>query len=83
MKDGTYIRFIEGPSKPKTRTWWVVTKDDDIHLGWIGWFARWRKYGFYPKSETVYEQICLREIADFCERETAEHKKAKEAITHG
>lgn len=52
--EGTHIKFVPAPPKPKTKVWWVVNKHDDIHLGWIGWFGRWRKYAFYPKEETVY-----------------------------
>jgi len=76
---GTYIRFVEGSPKPKTRTWWVVTRDDDVHLGSIGWFGRWRKYAFWPKPNTVYEEICLRDIADFCVSQTTKHREASEA----
>ena len=76
---GTYIHFVEGPPKPKTKTWWIVSKDDDKHLGWIGWFARWRKYAFYPKPNTVYEQVCLRDIAMFCETQTVVHKQKRAA----
>jgi hypothetical protein len=43
-------------------------------LGWVAWFSRWRKYAFYPKPETVYEEDCLRDIAEFCEAKTKEHK---------
>lgn len=75
MKEqSTYIKFVSGPPKPKTLTWWVMTKDDGLTLGIIGWFARWRKYGFYPESATVFEEVCLREIAEFCERKTREHR---------
>ena len=74
---GTHIKFVPAPPKPKTFVWWVVNKYDDDHLGWIGWFARWRKYSFYPKADTVYEEICLREIAEFCQRKTSEHRHAK------
>ena len=76
-RSGTYIRFVEGPSKPKTKTWWVVTRDDATHLGWIGWFGRWRKYAFYPKSDTVYEEVCLRDIARFCLAETLKRREAR------
>lgn len=81
---GTHIKFVPGPSKPKTKTWYVVNKYDDAsgdfakaHLGWIGWYAPWRKYCFFPKGDTVYEKVCLREIANFCERKTSEHKAKK------
>ena len=76
---GPYIRFVEGPSKPRTKTWWVVTQGEDIHLAWIGWFARWRKYAFWPKQNTVFEEVCLRDIAVFCETQTAKHKQKRKA----
>ena len=72
---GTHIKFVPGPAKPKTLTWWVVNKYDDGHIGWVGWYSAWRKYGYFAQPATVYEQICLREIADFCERKTREHKQ--------
>jgi len=75
MKEGTHIKFIEAPPKPKTKVWWVVSKYDDIQLGTIAWFSRWRKYSFFPKGDTVYEWVCLREIADFCSSQTQLHKE--------
>ena len=78
MKDiefGTHIKFVPGPAKPKTLTWWVVNQYDDGQIGWVGWYAAWRKYCYFAKPETVYEHVCLREIADFCERKTREHKQ--------
>ena len=77
MEKGTHIKFMEAPPKPKTKVWWVVSKYDDIQLGTIAWFSRWRKYSFFPKGDTVYEWVCLREIADFCEKQTKEHKAKK------
>jgi hypothetical protein len=73
---GTHIKFVPAPPKPKTKVWYVVSKYDDPnpHLGWIAWFPKWRKYAFYPKPNTVYEQVCLREIADFCQKATVLHK---------
>lgn len=70
-----HIKFIEGPPKPKTKTFWVVNKYDDFPLGSIGWFAKWRKYAFFPDVETVFEQDCLRDIAAFCEELTTEHRR--------
>jgi len=46
-------------------------------IGIVKWYAPWRKYAFMPYSNTVFEQDCLRDIADFCERRTKEHKEAK------
>ena len=75
----SYIRFAEGPPKPRTKTWWVVAERNDAHLGWIGWFARWRKYAFWPKANTVFEENCLRDISAFCENQTATHKQRRKA----
>ena len=71
---GTHIKFVPAPPKPKTLAWWVVNKYDDGQIGWVGWYPGWRKYSYFARPETVYEQVCLREIADFCERKTREHK---------
>ena len=72
---GTHIIFSPAPPKAKTRVWWVLSKYEDAQLGWIAWYGRWRKYAFYPKENTLYEEVCLREIAEFCERKTSDHKR--------
>lgn len=79
IEHGTYIDFIPAPPKPKTLVWWIVNRDEDFQLGTISWFARWRCYGFYPKPDTVFEKICLHEIAEFCERKTIEHRQKRKA----
>ncbi len=55
----------------KTFIWNV--KSGGTLLGTIGWYAHWRGYVFYPEGGTLYEQICLRAIADFCEIQTKKH----------
>lgn len=88
MSEGTFIQFLEAkvPKGYKTRAWKIAPKDEDDRSGyhWIGgvrWYAPWRKYCFFPQANTVYEQVCLREIADFCESQTAAHKQAR-AVAH-
>lgn len=71
----SYIRFVEGQPKPKTKTWYIVpVADPKGFLGWVKWFAPWRCYSFYPNGNAFFERRCLRDIADFCEARTAEHK---------
>jgi len=73
---GTHIQFHHTPQDPKRKTkTWVVANGDYI-LGTIKWFAKWRKYSFYPRDDepTVYEQTCLRDIASFIETKTKEYK---------
>jgi hypothetical protein len=71
----SWIIFLEGPRLPKTRTWFVLTKEGEQGLGRIQWFSRWRKYCFFPLGDTAFEQDCLQEIASFCEQRTREHKQ--------
>jgi hypothetical protein len=78
----SWISFeYAGQSKSgKTSEWRVRPEgkpDLGPCLGVVKWYASWRKYAFNPSANTVFEQDCLREIADFCERQTKEHK-AKE-----
>ena len=67
----------ERPSKSgKTKVWSVQTAvstdEEDLffELGTVSWYGGWRKYAFFPAPQTLYEQDCLRQIANFCERET-------------
>lgn len=81
---GTYISFLEGEANPKTRKWLVVNTEVKlcpIPLGVIKWHGAWRKYCFFPEADTLFEQVCLREIADFIEGKTLEHKRTKREET--
>ena len=69
-----WIEFKVSERKPKTNVWDVLVKDGASTLGQVRWFGRWRCYAFYPEPDTVYEQQCLRDIADFCKDETKEHR---------
>ncbi len=79
MKTGTYIQFVEDVPAAKTNRWEVVTVDGGAVIGRVSWYGPWRRYCHFPRENTVYEQVCLREIADFCEAETAAHRKARAA----
>jgi hypothetical protein len=76
--DGTHIVFRMSewqPSSEKTCVWDVRSKHGD-HLGEVKWFGRWRKYTFFP-APGWFEEVCLREIAQFIVDRTAEHKGRK------
>jgi len=79
IEHGTWIRFVPGPPRPRTRTWFVMTASG-AQIGEIRWFPRWRCYGYWPTDGSVYEAVCLREIAEFCERATAAHKAARPPV---
>lgn len=71
---GTYIDFVDGVPKPKTKVWHVCSREDGLAIGTVQWFGRWRKYSFFPTSGMVFEQTCLREIADFIEKKTKDYR---------
>lgn len=78
-----WIRFEKNarPKDRKTDTWDVYSLgkpalDDEgyTELGVIRWIPGWRRYGFAPHDQTIYEAECLRDLAAFCETETKKHK---------
>jgi hypothetical protein len=78
----SWLEFSERsvPAKQVTRHWVVGTKTGD-YLGEVRWFPAWRKYAFTPSASSAvvwFEQDCLREIAQFIEDRTREHKKSRE-----
>jgi hypothetical protein len=78
VTDGTFIRFVEAEAAPKTKRYVVQTKDGQ-RLGSVSWYGAWRCYAFFPDSDTLYEHVCLREIAAFLDGLMAERRAAKGA----
>lgn len=74
MWTGTWIEIHFVADSPTGKTYvWEVT-NDGIVLGQIRWFGRWRKYAFFPQRDTVFEEVCLRDLAMFCSARTADHR---------
>ena len=73
--EGKYIRFSLSEDQPKGKThiWDVTAKAGDL-LGKVRWFGRWRKYSFFPATNCIFEDICLRDIAEFLKWATHSHK---------
>ena len=61
----------------KTKRWVVLPNDGGYALGSIGFYPRWRKYCYFAARSTIFEQDCLRDIADFIEDQTKEHRQAR------
>lgn len=72
-----YLDFIIGrrPEGKKTDVWKVVCRGMD--LGLVFWYSHWRKYTFYAGEKPILDPGCLRELAEFCEQKTKEHKEKK------
>lgn len=77
-----YIKFVEVNVRDGRRTsvWAVLSLDGSKKLGHVSWYGAWRKYSFMPYGMTVFEQECLRYIADFCEAQTKAHRSKPKAI---
>lgn len=58
----------------KTAIWAVHASKDGWPIGDVRWFGRWRCYAFYPAADTVFEKVCLRDIARFVDEQTALHR---------
>jgi hypothetical protein len=69
-----WIRFRKVPSGGATNRWAVETLEGNL-LGHVSWFGRWRQYSF-SSLEAWYEPRCLRDLANFCESQTREHRKS-------
>jgi hypothetical protein len=76
----SWINFLPCGATPsgKTQIWTVrATLQAGAILGMIRWHGAWRKYAFYPNKDTLFEEDCLRDIANFCEGQTKQHREAK------
>jgi len=73
----SYIKFekIGLSSSGKTERW-EVRNEGNIQLGWISWFAAWRRYCFSPAPANIFDFNCLTEIATKCHDLTKEHKES-------
>jgi len=76
--DCKWIRLVGLKSTGVTERWQVETKDGNGILGIVKWYPSWRRYCFFPERDTVFEQDCLRDIAQFCETKTKERKAIRE-----
>ena len=78
MSEKKYVTFHEGHAmgyeQRKTNMWRVDGRGEHNVLGWVLWFSCWRCYAFEPKMGTTFNAGCLRDIAEFCERVTKEHR---------
>jgi hypothetical protein len=78
----SFLRFtvIELEPGRGTSQWLVETAHGTpITLGMIWWHSPLRCYAFFPKPDTFYEKTSLRDIADFCERQTEAQRRKDNA----
>ena len=75
-KETKWLRFYIVDMKPKTLVLHVLNTSDQF-LGKIAWFGSWRQYVYESEDGIIYNDQCLRDIADVCTNLNDEHKKRK------
>ena len=80
-----WIEFVPVAATPshKTKRWVVRPKDGSNPVGGISWYGPWRRYVFSPAAATVFEEQCLRDIAEFVADQTREHRAQRKLASHG
>lgn len=68
------FEFVEKTPSGKTSIWIIKSKNSGNTLGGILWSGAWRKYIFRTADDCNFDGGCLREIIEFMETRTAEHK---------
>jgi hypothetical protein len=72
----SYLNFdLIGHSQSGLTKRWMIKNSSDIALGQVCWHGPWRKYVFEAvQGGDRFDHHCLREIADFCETVTKDHR---------
>lgn len=73
---GTYIEIKEAPATDRKTKLFHIWSKEGAYLGAISFWPKWRKYTFFPQQGTLYEEVCLREIADFIEKQTHQWRES-------
>ena len=58
-----YFRVVrEDIKKGKKTPVFRILDNDDYDIGVIKWYGAWRKFCFFPNSDTVWDSNCLTSI---------------------
>lgn len=68
------VSWAGASASGKTSIWTVRNSDNGALLGEIRWHGPWRQYTFVPAPFTIFEEECLRDIANFCQDSTISHR---------
>jgi hypothetical protein len=84
-----WVDFLPDPRPGhRTKCWTVVPRRDKetggeadyAELGQVKWFSPWRRYCFFPLTNTIFDAACLTEIARFCGAEMLKHREAIDRV---
>ena len=71
---GEYFYIIKQENKNRKTPIYHIFNFDTNFLGDIRWFAKWRRYCFFPYNNTVWDIKCLRDVQEQLERINIEYK---------
>ena len=60
-----HIHFVEKTFKGGVSAWVCLNNKSGEALGGASYYPRWRKYVMEFSEEAVFDESCLRDIADF------------------
>jgi hypothetical protein len=84
MNDYKYMSFVEMNSKTITKVFEVRNKLSGGLLGFVKWYAPWRKYCFFIDFPgLVFDAGCLADIQDFMNKLMTERKENKGGNING
>ena len=77
----SWLVFDENPPVrgKVTKTVDVFSGQYQAFLGTIKWIPGWRRYGFYPAPDTLFDAACLTEITARVTQEQESYKASKGA----
>lgn len=52
----------------------VTNRSNGAIIGTVRWYIFWRKYCFFPVGSCILDSQCLKDISEFVETKTSEHK---------
>lgn len=77
----SYLDIVDMGDSPsgKTKVWFIYSHLHGDVLGEVRWMGRWRQYSLFVRPDTIWNDACLREVADFLIKANSEHRAARQA----
>lgn len=73
-----FINFVKVEDKPKTSVWICSNTRSAKPLGFVKWYAAWRRYCYFPSCPAAYSPGCLCDIREFlAQLNTGHHLSVK------
>ena len=69
-----WIKFVSCPKRKRITNIWEVQSLMGAGIGSISWYSAWRTYAFFPYDDTIYEDDCLLDIANFIKEQMEKRK---------